>query len=259
MRYQVSMDNTISYKETAALVANLPSLAPHPKFTNLRNLRRHIQRALQRLSCPQSNILGWAGLIMARSMYSLLTLSPFRLPTDPGPMAVYYPPPVEIVDAQGNPVLDATGNPTYQDPPDTPQAAQSSIDAQFKRSKNYYKLYLNICRVVFNVLNDNIDDAFKALNDPMLVGWNPLIEPREMFDQITSTYGKPTPAALMQNDTLFRSAYSPNDAPKVLFRRIEDCQEVQILGEDPYTAQQLLNNAVRLLLQCGLYTRDFDD
>ena len=53
--------------------------------------------------------------------------------------------------------------------------------------------------------------------------------------------------------------YSPQDAPEVLFRRIEDCQEVQILGEDPYTAQQLLNNAGRLLLQCGLYTRDFED
>jgi hypothetical protein len=25
------------------------------------------------------------------------------------------------------------------------------------------------------------------------------------------------------------------------------------------TAQQILNNAVRLLLQCGLYTRDFED
>jgi len=45
----------------------------------------------------------------------------------------------------------------------------------------------------------------------------------------------------------------------VLFRRIEDCQEVQILGEDPYTTQQLLNYAVRLLLQTGLYTRDFED
>jgi len=52
---------------------------------------------------------------------------------------------------------------------------------------------------------------------------------------------------------------SPQDAPEVLFRRIEDCQEVHILGEDPYTAQQLLNNSVRLLLQCGLYTRDFED
>jgi len=118
---------------------------------------------------------------------------------------------------------------------------------------------LNIQRAVFNILDDNIDDAFKVSDDPMLVGWNPSMELREMFDQIATTYGRPTPAALLQNDTLFRSVYSPNDAPEVLFRHIEDCQEVQILGEDPYTAQKLLNNAVRLLLQCGLYTRDFED
>jgi hypothetical protein len=69
----------------------------------------------------------------------------------------------------------------------------------------------------------------------------------------------PTPAALLQHETLFRSVYSPQDAPKVLFRHIKDCQEVQILGEDPYTPQQLPNNDARLLLQCGMYTRNFDD
>jgi hypothetical protein len=36
---------------------------------------------------------------MARVMYGLLTTSPFRLPTDPGPLAIYYPPPVPIIDA----------------------------------------------------------------------------------------------------------------------------------------------------------------
>jgi hypothetical protein len=78
-------------------------------------------------------------------------------------------------------------------------------------------------------------------------------------DQIMTTYGHPTPAALLQNDTLFRSVYSLQDAPEVLFHLIKDCQEIQILGDDPYTPQQLLNNAVRLLLQCGLYTHDFED
>ena len=126
-------------------------------------------------------------------------------------------------------------------------------------TRNSNKPYLNIRRAVFNILDDNIDDAFKVSNNPALVGWNLSMEPREMFDQITATYGKPTPAALLQNDTLFQSVHSPNDAPEVLFRQIEDCQEVQILGEDPYTAQQLLNNAVRCLLQCGLYARDFED
>ena len=121
---------------------------------------------------------------------------------------------------KGDPVLNVAGNPTYQDPPDIPRAVQASIDAQFKWAKNYYNLYSNIHRAVFNILDENIDDALKVSNDPMLVGWNLSMEPREMFDQITVTYGKPTPAALLQNDTLFGSVYSPNDAPEVLFRRI---------------------------------------
>ena len=99
-----NMDYVISYDEIAALVANPPSLAPRPNFTNLRNLRRHIQRALMHVSCPQSNILGWAGLIMSRAMYGLLATTPFRLPLDPGPLAIYYPAKIPIVDAQGDPV-----------------------------------------------------------------------------------------------------------------------------------------------------------
>jgi hypothetical protein len=31
------------------------------------------------------------------------------------------------------------------------------------------------------------------------------------------------------------------------------------IGDDPYTPMQLLNNAIRLLLGCGLYQRDFDE
>jgi len=112
---------------------------------------------------------------------------------------------------------------------------------------------MNIQRAVFNCLDDGINNALKVLNDPALTGWNASMDPREMFDQITVTYWRPTPAALLQNDTLFRSAHSPQDAPEMLFRRIKDCQEVQILGEDQYTAQQLLNNAVCLLLQTGIH------
>jgi hypothetical protein len=85
------------------------------------------------------------------------------------------------------------------------------------------------------------------------------MEIMDIFDQLANTYGRPTPAALLNNDHLYCSVYSPTDAPEVLFRRIEDCQEVQILGNDPYTPQQLINNAIRLLLATGLYTRDFDD
>ena len=94
------MDTIISYDEVAALVANPPAIAPHPNFMNLHNLRHHIQRALMRVSCPQSSILGWASLIMSRTMYGLLTTSLFHIPMDPGPLAIYYPPRVSIVDTK---------------------------------------------------------------------------------------------------------------------------------------------------------------
>ena len=127
---------------------------------------------------------------MARPMYGLLTTTPFRIPSNPGSVAIYYPPPVAIVDAQGAPVLDAAGLQTYHAQHTIERAAQATIDAQFKCATNYYILYLNIRRAVFNILDDNINDAFKVSNDPVLVGWNQSMEPREMFDQITSTYGK---------------------------------------------------------------------
>ncbi len=93
----------------------------------------------------------------------------------------------------------------------------------------------------------------------MLRGWNQLMKIMEILNQITTTYSHPMPNALLKNDMLFRSAYLPANTLETLFRCIEDCQEVQLLGEDEYIPKQLLNNAIRPLLQCGLYTRDFKE
>jgi hypothetical protein len=82
---------------------------------------------------------------------------------------------------------------------------------------------------------------------------------RDILDQLSSIYGQPTPAAMEINDTAFRGVYSPADAPEVLFRRIEDCAEIAILGRNPYTDRQLLQNAIRLLLTTGLYVRAFEE
>jgi hypothetical protein len=196
---------------------------------------------------PPEQLLGWVGLIMARPMNALLAMSPSRLPTDPGPLVIYCPPPMPIVNGLGMPVLDAAGQPMFVAQPTITQAEQATINACFSHGRNYWLSYMNIQQAVYNVLDDNIDNAFKVSNHPNLVGWIPAMELCNFFDQITTTYGRPTPAALLQNDTMFRSVYSPQEAPEVLFHHIEDCQEVQILGDNPYTPQQLLNNAVHLL------------
>jgi hypothetical protein len=80
-----------------------------------------------------------------------------------------------------------------------------------------------------------------------------------ILDQLSATYGQPTPAALEANDHIFRSLTLATDPPEVLFRRIEECTETALLGENPYTNKQLIMNAIHLLLSKGLYTRAFED
>jgi hypothetical protein len=67
---------------------------------------------------------------MSQAMYSLLTLTLFQLPNNPGDQAVYYGPGVPVVNAQGAPVLNAAGNPTYVPQPPLDRAAQATINAR---------------------------------------------------------------------------------------------------------------------------------
>jgi hypothetical protein len=80
-----------------------------------------------------------------------------------------------------------------------------------------------------------------------------------ILNQLSATYGQPTPAALEENDHIFRSPTLAVDPPEVLFRRIKECAETALLGKNPYTDKQLIMNAIRLLLSTGLYTRAFKD
>ena len=141
-------------------------------------------------------------------MYQMLSTSPFRLLSDPGLQAIYYGARVPILDIDGDPELDdpeldATGNPTYVPVPALDRATQATIDADFVLRRNYWLWYLNIKRACYNVLDETIDDAFKFSPDPNLTGWNPLMEIIDILEQMMTRYGRPTPTALLQNDTLF--------------------------------------------------------
>jgi hypothetical protein len=84
------MDATITYDEVAALVGvNILTLEPRPNFERIRALRRHLERCLQRLPCPQSIQHGWKGMVIAHELYSLLTSIPFCLPTNLVAAAIY--------------------------------------------------------------------------------------------------------------------------------------------------------------------------
>jgi hypothetical protein len=81
----------------------------------------------------------------------------------------------------------------------------------------------------------------------------------DILNQLSIIYGQPIPAALEANGHIFRIPTSAADAPEVLFRRIEECAEKALLGQNPYTDKQLITNTIHLLLTTGLYIRAFED
>jgi hypothetical protein len=82
---------------------------------------------------------------------------------------------------------------------------------------------------------------------------------RVILEQLEASYGKPDTMTLFRNDTLFRSPFPATEAPEMLFYRIEQCQEIQTLAQDPYSNTQIINNAVRLLMQSNIFPlKEFD-
>ena len=76
-------------EEFAGFLANPPSVLPRLNFYKLRALQKHIVEALKQLQHPDCWVHGWAGMAMQDSIYALIDPTPFTIPQDPGPIAVY--------------------------------------------------------------------------------------------------------------------------------------------------------------------------
>jgi predicted nucleic-acid-binding Zn-ribbon protein len=128
-----------------------------------------------------------------------------------------------------------------------------NIDNIFDRQQNYYLSYVNINRATFRMLDETIDDRYKVSNTPNLTGWNSSMSIREIIVHLTTNYGVPDAMVMHNNDLLFRSPFPATEAPEMLFHRLEQCQEVQTIGQDPSLATHIMNVAVRILMQSGMF------
>jgi hypothetical protein len=76
---------------------------------------------------------------------------------------------------------------------------------------------------------------------------------RAILNQLMANYGMPDAMVLFNNDMLFQSPFLPTEAPKMLFYCTEQCQEIQTIGQDPYSSMHIINVVVRLLMQSGIF------
>jgi hypothetical protein len=115
-------------------------------------------------------------------------------------------------------------------------------------------------RACFRMLDENIADQFKVSNIPTLIGWNASMTIQKILNQLDGMYGKPDTMTLITNDTHFQSPFNSVDAPESLFYKIQQCQKIQVLAQDPYTDTRIINNAIRLFMQSSIFPlKEFDD
>jgi hypothetical protein len=170
---------------------------------------------------------------MELNMYALLKAVPFAILVNPGNTPIYM----------------QFATPSHM----------KMADAIFLCNKNYYLSYKNINRACFKMLDENVQPRYKVLNVTTITGWNAIMSIRSILEQLEGSYGKPNMMTIHQNNLLFRSPFLPSEAPEMLFYRIEQCQEIQTIAEDPYTHKQIISNAVRLLMVSGIFPlKEFD-
>ncbi len=171
------MDSTITYDTVKAIVTNPPSLGDRPNFFNLRDLRNHFAHALKQIACPQSQVNGWAGLVLTPAMYSLIDLKPFDLKLLNLPTTTGFPKFPPIYAADGTTLIPYT------------RKQMLRITATFTCQKNYYDTACNIYRAVYDTLDAHVDDAFKVAPPPTppTIGWYASKLVNNKFNQIEYT------------------------------------------------------------------------
>jgi len=228
------MDEVISYEDIIKMLEGQPSLLPRPNCMRLRAWSKHNADILAQIPHPGYPQHGWKGMVIQPALFALINTKIFVPPSDPGNIAIY------------------------------PQFALTAqikmIDAQFKLDKNMFKTYTNIKRALYNILQKSVTLQYQTSTTPGLSSWDPSMTIHSILAQLNATYGKPDAQTTEANDAMFRMPLQQNQTPESVFLRIEDCQEVAILAENPYTDKQLINQAVLVLRKSNIFPiKDFDD
>jgi hypothetical protein len=107
--------------------------------------------------------------------------------------------------------------------------------------------------------NANMATQFKVSKTPLLNGWNSTMTIMKILDQLQDSYGRPNTMTLFKNHTLFHSPMTPGDSLEMPFYRIKQCQEIQRIEKVPYSDDQIITTAVRILITSNMFLlKEFD-
>jgi hypothetical protein len=118
----------------------------------------------------------------------------------------------------------------------------------------------NISRAVIHMLKAGIEEKYQMSNLTGVKGWHNAMTVGKILTQLETNYGRPDPSAIQANETKWNAPHSPTDSPESLFHKMEQCQEVVMLADNPYTKKQIITKTVEHLKRSGMFpTKEYED
>ena len=168
------------------------------------------------------------------------------------PFATYnqiVPPPPGQINSWNDPVFPGAT-------PNIPAGTSTHIAANrrdtFLARTKTWKLNKNVNDALRKLIINSVGDIYlRAIREPHTGYSN--IKARTMLSYLFDQYGIISPQDLHDNNTKFYQQWDPSTPFEVLIAQIEDCAEFAQDGQQPFTDQQILNNAYQLVYRSGLY------
>ena len=136
----------------------------------------------------------------------------------------------------------------------TVHVASSRRDSFAAKTKTW-KLNKIVNDALRKLILDSVGEIYlRALRQPHIGFSN--IKTCKILHFLFEQYGIITPHVLQDNNNKVYQAWDPTTPFETLIAQIEDTVEFTNDGEQPYTPEQVLNNAYNLVYRSGLYCDD---
>ena len=131
----------------------------------------------------------------------------------------------------------------------------ANIRTNHAERKRTFQLYKNVNAALRKQILEAVEEIYlRSIRQPHIGYSN--TPARAMLTFLFKQYGKITPQALALNNKKFEKDWDPTPPIELLINQIDSCQEFATDGGQPYSTEQIINNAYNLVFKSGLFFED---
>jgi hypothetical protein len=205
----------------------ISKIGGQPSYHSLKNIFTTLNANVASIPCTiSSGDLGWIAITISPALYTTLAGNPFPFPTNPGP----------------SPAL----------PPFAAPSQLAAITAAHTERQRLWQEYNTVDRALKQQLVHAIEEKYISGQPNQLTGYAG-VRTRTLIEHLQRNYGTLQPSELAANDAAFKKAYNADEPIETLYAQIEEAAAIADAGLQPYSHQQILNNAFLLVRNSGVF------